>query len=448
MKQKLANRIKIFKFVFLIFFVLAELFGFGTLDKVSAASATGDCFNIDGMQAEQGQITKTSTSIFDFKVSRNSSTGQCRTRTTPSVVMLIKQSGMFTPDITLTKATLDFSNLSTPSITSSISYNWSQLPSDAWNNLPNANTIDYYMRIDYYSGEYADSAFSGADTHSWGKQLDIVISLPSTNPTTTSSSPKASPNKSSYAIGETMTITFSGLPTGSSGQACVNYTAGSSNCFTLDPGETSMDIAVTTDNGFNATGANSITIDNFKDGSGNAISFQGGNSFSVTTAAAATNPNSTPTNTGTVAAGGACTGSGQGNCAANLTCTNSVCVSSGQNANSGTVLFNPLPEADLVHVFLLVAQGFLAILGILAAVFIIVGGFEMVIASGNEEAYLKAKKTIIWAVLGLVVATLSFSIIAIVEDFLGVNIPAATTSTPTTLPSTPTTLPSTPTTAQ
>jgi intracellular septation protein A len=97
--------------------------------------------------------------------------------------------------------------------------------------------------------------------------------------------------------------------------------------------------------------------------------------------------------------------------------------------NSGTSLFNPLPESDLVHVFLLVAQGFLAILGILAVVFIIVGGFQMVIASGNEEMYLKAKKTIIWAILGLVIATMSFSIIAIVEDFLQVNIPAQTTTT-------------------
>jgi len=101
------------------------------------------------------------------------------------------------------------------------------------------------------------------------------------------------------------------------------------------------------------------------------------------------------------------------------------------SANSGTTLFNPLPEGDLVHVFLLVAQGFLAILGILAVVFIVVGGFEMVIAAGNEEMYLKAKKTIIWAILGLVVATLSFSIIAIVEDFLGVTIPTQTTNGPT-----------------
>ena len=81
----------------------------------------------------------------------------------------------------------------------------------------------------------------------------------------------------------------------------------------------------------------------------------------------------------------------------------------------------------------------------------------MVISSGDEEAYTKAKKTITWAVLGLAVALLSFSIVAIVEDLLQVNIPPPTTSSssssapsqtsnPTTLPSNPTTLPSNPTT--
>lgn len=125
--------------------------------------------------------------------------------------------------------------------------------------------------------------------------------------------------------------------------------------------------------------------------------------------------------------------------------------------NSSVTLYNPLPENDLTHVFLLITKSFLDIMGIFAVIFIIVGGFQMVISSGDEEAYTKAKKTITWAVLGLAVALLSFSIVAIVEDLLQVNIPPPTTSSssssapsqtsnPTTLPSNPTTLPSNPTT--
>jgi hypothetical protein len=97
-----------------------------------------------------------------------------------------------------------------------------------------------------------------------------------------------------------------------------------------------------------------------------------------------------------------------------------------------TTLYNPLPESDLTHAFLVIAQGLLAILGVFAVVFIIVGGFQMLTSAGNEETLLKAKKTIIWAILGLVVALMSFSIIIIVQDLLQANIqpPPSTTTTP------------------
>lgn len=93
-------------------------------------------------------------------------------------------------------------------------------------------------------------------------------------------------------------------------------------------------------------------------------------------------------------------------------------------------LYNPIPEEDLTHAFLLVAQGFLAIIGAWAVMFIIVGGFQMVTAAGNEEAIAKAKKTITWAIIGTFVALLSFSIIAIVQNVLRANIKSTTVTTP------------------
>ena len=86
-------------------------------------------------------------------------------------------------------------------------------------------------------------------------------------------------------------------------------------------------------------------------------------------------------------------------------------------------LYNPLPTDSLTGTILTIAKGFLAIVALWAVVFIIIGGFRMVLSQGNEEAYLAAKKTIIWAVLGVVVAMLSFSIIAIVQSLLGVSVP-------------------------
>ncbi len=112
------------------------------------------------------------------------------------------------------------------------------------------------------------------------------------------------------------------------------------------------------------------------------------------------------------------------------TCKNGSVVSPGAStppsSNPPTdKLYNPLPEEELTHMFLFIAKGFLGIVGIWAVIFIIVGGFRMVIASGDEEALTKAKKTVTWAVIGVIVAALSFSIVAIVQNLLNADIKSA-----------------------
>ena len=88
---------------------------------------------------------------------------------------------------------------------------------------------------------------------------------------------------------------------------------------------------------------------------------------------------------------------------------------------STDTLINPLPVDNLTGMFLYIVKGFLAIIGVWGVLFIIVGGFRMIMASGNEEQYLAAKKTITWAILGVVIAVMSFSIIAIVQNLVGVD---------------------------
>lgn len=93
-------------------------------------------------------------------------------------------------------------------------------------------------------------------------------------------------------------------------------------------------------------------------------------------------------------------------------------------------LFNPLPSnelfcptavCDLTQMFLLIIRDFLQLLPIASVLFIIIGGFQMVASSGNEERLARAKRTVLWAILGLVIGILSFSIIAITQDFLKFN---------------------------
>jgi hypothetical protein len=190
----------------------------------------------------------------------------------------------------------------------------------------------------------------------------------------------------------------------------------------LSAAQTQKGVQVTTGNGF-VNGANTVNVSVYDVAvqgsalaSGSAIIQAAGLTASSTTAPVNTQPSPTQS----VAATPATTPT--------INCT--------QNPNS--CLINPLPENDLTHVFLLVTKSFLDIMGIWAVMFIIFGGFQMVLSSGNEEAYAKAKKTITWAVLGLAVAILSFSIVAIVEDLLQANIQA-----PTTTPTSATTIPTT-----
>lgn len=102
---------------------------------------------------------------------------------------------------------------------------------------------------------------------------------------------------------------------------------------------------------------------------------------------------------------------------------------SGSNPDPNNCFYNPLPVDSLTAVLLLIMKGFLGIIAVWAVAFIVIGGFRMVMSQGNEEAVTAAKKTITWAVIGLVVAALSFSIIAIVQNLLQTQVKDVSTKT-------------------
>lgn len=85
--------------------------------------------------------------------------------------------------------------------------------------------------------------------------------------------------------------------------------------------------------------------------------------------------------------------------------------------NLGRVLYNPLGDnADTIPE--IIAQAIrilLAIVAILSVIMIIVAGFRMVLSSGNESQVKTAKATLMWAIIGLVVSLLSFSLVALVQ---------------------------------
>lgn len=86
-------------------------------------------------------------------------------------------------------------------------------------------------------------------------------------------------------------------------------------------------------------------------------------------------------------------------------------------SSSTPSLPNPLGKnVDLLSVMLRVMQLALAAVDIFALFMFILGGFEFLISAGNPNMIKKAKDTLIWATLGILVITLSYSILKFVFE--------------------------------
>lgn len=195
-----------------------------------------------------------------------------------------------------------------------------------------------------------------------------------------------SPKKTTYQNGDTITLTFQNFP--QRGQAILNI-----GQFSAVASLPTYNLFIGTDVNLNP-GLNVLSV-KILDDAGNQVptvptdgklTFSYGNTSS---------PSPAPSGSGQVA-----TSSGSAN----------------------DTLINFLSTDSLIDFFLLLAKRFMALIGAAAVVAIIIAGFRMILSQGNEEAYGQAKRAITWAIIGVIVAILSFSIIAIVQDLLGSNI--------------------------
>jgi hypothetical protein len=57
--------------------------------------------------------------------------------------------------------------------------------------------------------------------------------------------------------------------------------------------------------------------------------------------------------------------------------------------------------------------------GIVSVIFIIVGGIMYIVSAGNENSTIKAKNTILWAVIGLIISLASIGITTFIITRLG-----------------------------
>lgn len=84
----------------------------------------------------------------------------------------------------------------------------------------------------------------------------------------------------------------------------------------------------------------------------------------------------------------------------------------------GTGLPNQRTASELI---LRIINILLAIAGLIAVLFLVIGGFRYITSGGNEEIAGNAKKIILNAVIGIVVIILSFVIVRVVANALLAN---------------------------
>jgi hypothetical protein len=79
---------------------------------------------------------------------------------------------------------------------------------------------------------------------------------------------------------------------------------------------------------------------------------------------------------------------------------------------------------DLMQYVNIAINTFIGIAGVLSVIFIIIGGFQYITAGTSKDGATKAKQTLTYAIIGLVIVALAVVIRNFVIARLGVNAPA------------------------
>ena len=85
----------------------------------------------------------------------------------------------------------------------------------------------------------------------------------------------------------------------------------------------------------------------------------------------------------------------------------------------------PLPPkefGDLEGIFEKLIQSLLALAGIILFVMLVFGGFKYILSGGNPDSAASARRTITYAIGGLVVIASAYLILVLIEKITGANV--------------------------
>jgi succinate dehydrogenase/fumarate reductase cytochrome b subunit len=85
-------------------------------------------------------------------------------------------------------------------------------------------------------------------------------------------------------------------------------------------------------------------------------------------------------------------------------------------------VFNPTGFNNIGAILTKIFTWLVAVVGVIAVLFIVVGGIRYILARGDPKATDAARGTITAAIIGLVIALLAVTIVIVVGNFLGSQI--------------------------
>ena len=94
-----------------------------------------------------------------------------------------------------------------------------------------------------------------------------------------------------------------------------------------------------------------------------------------------------------------------------------------QGTQTGSIApLNPIDnlpgDTDLASLLTKIINYFLGLVGLIAVLMLIIGGIRYVTSGGNEQTVEKAKSTILYAIIGIVIVVLSYAIVFTITNAL------------------------------
>lgn len=66
-------------------------------------------------------------------------------------------------------------------------------------------------------------------------------------------------------------------------------------------------------------------------------------------------------------------------------------------------------EGNLLQAITNISDSLLVLVGIVAVLFLIIGGFQFIVSAGNSESIKKARNTVLYTIIGVLVTILAYS---------------------------------------